>query len=89
MLILLGGQVYAGGVDGNVHVMLVWSLTVKIPPGILSHSRTKIVTSPLPALRGIDAVQVSSVGVAVWPPTVEGLHVDTGAGRLAISHFFS
>ena len=35
------GQVYAGGVDGNVHVMLVLSLNVRVLPVILEHSVRK------------------------------------------------
>ena len=67
------GQVYVGGVDGNVHVSRCSNnTTVKVLPGILSHSLSKVATASLPALKGIDAVHVSSVRVAVWPPTVEG-----------------
>ena len=51
---------------------------VVLLPGILWHSPAKIFTASSPALRGSVAVHVPSVGVAVMPPTVEGLHVDVG-----------
>ena len=72
------GQVYVGGVDGNVHVMLVLSLRV-IVPGIRAHSSMKVLPASEPALASIVAVHVPSVGVAGWPPTVEGLHVVCGS----------
>ena len=72
------GQVYVGGgVDGNVHVTLISSLMTGAP-GILRHSSMKVATASGPALSSIVAVHVPSVGVAVMPPTVEGLHVDVG-----------
>ena len=39
------GQAYAGGVDGNVHVMLVLSLNVRVLPVILEHSVRKASTA--------------------------------------------
>ena len=69
-----GGQVYVGGVDGNVHVKPVLSSRVRLLPGIASHSAMKAATASVPAVKDIDAVHVSSVRVAVMPPTVEGLH---------------
>jgi hypothetical protein len=55
-------------------------LTVILLPHILLHSSIKIPVASEPALASIVAVHVPSVGVAVWPPTVEGLHVDIGVG---------
>jgi hypothetical protein len=63
-----------GDVDGNVHVKLVSSLRVRVPGRGGEHSRRKADNCTM----DIDAVHESSVGVAVWPPTVEGLHVDVG-----------
>ena len=71
-----GGQVC---VDGNVQSLVCCGpFTLKSAPGILVHSRMKVslVGPPMPA--SIDAVHVSSVGVAVCPPMVEGLHVAVG-----------
>jgi hypothetical protein len=74
------GQAYVGGVAGNVHLNSpVSSLTERTLPRILSQSRAKIATASLPALPDIVAVHVSSVRVAVWPPTVGGLHGGVGA----------
>jgi hypothetical protein len=67
------GQVYAGGVYGNVHVKLA-SLRVSTLPGIRVHSRQKIAVASWPALKGKNAVHPPKVRVAVWPPKVEGLH---------------
>ena len=72
------GQVYVGGVDGNVHVELPSELSVKVLPRISPHARSKKRECPSSAPGGKNAVHVPSVGVAVCPPTVEGLHVDTG-----------
>jgi hypothetical protein len=73
------GQIYAGGVDGNIHVTLVSSLVMNIVGGgIAAHSSVKTRTASSPALKSIVALHVPSVGVAVMPPTVEGLHVDVG-----------
>jgi hypothetical protein len=74
-----GGQVYAGGVDGNVHVKPVSGVPVRVPR-ISSHPRSKRSTSAAVEPEGNVAVDVLSVGVAVYPPTVEGLHVDTAVG---------
>jgi hypothetical protein len=71
------GQVYAGGVDGNVHVKPVSSLPERVLSGIPSHSLANwSCCAPLKPLD--DAVHVPSVGVAIWQAMVEGLHVDTG-----------
>jgi hypothetical protein len=69
------GQVYVSGVDGNVHVKRPSSLTERVLSRILSHSRAKATGSPPP---GNVAIHVSSAGVAVCSPTVEGLHVAVG-----------
>jgi hypothetical protein len=75
------GQVYVGGVDGNVHVnSRVSRLPTNLLSGILAHSLSKKATASSPALKGIVALHVPSLGVAVWPPTVEGLHGDVGGG---------
>src|SRR5207248_1909687 len=72
-----GGQVYVGGVDGNVHVKPVSILPVRVLPRIPSHSLAN--SSCCASLKPLDdAVHVPSVGVAIWPAMVEGLHVDTG-----------
>lgn len=47
-----------------------------ISPPIRSHPRTKFCIASWPALVRIVAVHVPSLGVAVMPTTVEGLHVD-------------
>jgi hypothetical protein len=66
------GQVYAGGVDGNVHVRTPVSIsTVTIPLGILKHARSKASICSAVEPAGNVAVHVPSVGVAVWSPTVE------------------
>ena len=65
------GQVYVGGVEGNVQITIVRSsLRVTLPPGILLHSRAKIRIACEPAVATNDAVHVPSVGVAGWPPTL-------------------
>jgi hypothetical protein len=74
------GQVYAGGVDGNVHVSLLSSFTVRVLPGIPRHVLPKLISAPSPALASIVAVHVSSVGVAVMPPMTGGWHVDDVGG---------
>ena len=70
------GQVYVGGVDGNVHVALD-GVMVRVP-GIVWHKRMNSSTGCVPALKDIVAVHVPSVSVAVWPPTVGGTHVAVG-----------
>jgi hypothetical protein len=71
------GQVYVGGVDGNVHVKPVSILPVRVLSRIPSHSLAN--SSCCASLKPLDdAVHVPSVGVAVWPAMVEGLHVDVG-----------
>ena len=73
------GQVYVGGVDGNVHVKPVSILPVRVLPRIPSHSLAN--SSCCASLKPLDdAVHVPSVGVAGWPLTVEGLHVAGGGG---------
>jgi hypothetical protein len=48
------GQVYAGGVDGNIHVTLVSSLVMNIVGGgIAAHSSVKTRTASSPALKSI------------------------------------
>ena len=71
------GQVYVGGVDGNVHVKPVSGVPVRAPCAS-SHPRSKRSTCRSVAPAGNDAVHVPSVGVAVWSPTVGGMHVAVG-----------
>ena len=52
------GQVYAGGVDGNVHVTLVMPFSVRVKPGIPRHVVSKLIIAPSPALANIVAVHV-------------------------------
>ena len=71
-----GGQVC---VAGNVHVKLPSGLKVRVLPGILKEHCSPKRRNSDPVKPSDDAVHVSSVGVAVWPLMVEGLHVVCGA----------
>jgi hypothetical protein len=77
------GQVYVGGVDGNVHVAT--SSVAKTNSGKLTHSRWKIACCPSGAGRRNVAIHVSSVRIAVTPPMVEGLH--GGVGDVGVFSF--
>jgi hypothetical protein len=71
--------VYVGGVEGKVHVKPVSILPVRVLPLIPSHSLAN--SSCCASLKPLDdAVHVPSVGVAICPPTIEGLHVAVGGG---------
>jgi hypothetical protein len=71
-------QVYVGGVDVNVHVALLPGPSITMLDGILSQSITKANNCARVEPASNVAVHVPSVGVAVCPPTVEGLHVAVG-----------
>jgi hypothetical protein len=73
-----GLSVYVGGVDVNVHVALLPGPSMIMLDGILSQSITKANNCARVEPAGNVAVHVPSVGVAVCPPTVEGLHVAVG-----------
>jgi hypothetical protein len=73
------GQVYVGGVDENVHVKPALVLPARILPGMFSQSRRKASNCGPVVPAGNDAVHVSSVGVAVMPPSLGGTHVAVGS----------
>jgi hypothetical protein len=71
------GQVYVGDVDGNVHdALLTRRLTVRTLFGILLQSPLKAANCSGVESAGKNALHVLSLGVAICPPTVEGLHTD-------------
>ena len=73
------------GVDGNVHVKRPAPLGPRVTPGLaplwlrVMHSFTKLPNCWSVWSAGNIAVHEPSVGVAVMPPTVEGLHVVCGS----------
>ena len=70
-------SVYVGGVDGNSQVEPSPRMSLRVLLRRLRHSSRKAFNCG-PLKPSEDAVHVSSVRVAGWPPMVEGLHVDLG-----------
>jgi hypothetical protein len=66
------GQVY---VAGNIQLRSPFGSWTKLLCSILKQSRWKMSFCGSVEPAGKNAVHVPSVSVAVWPPTVEGLHV--------------
>lgn len=67
-------SVSVGDVDENVHVALLSGLMMRVLVGISRQSFSKALNCARVEPAGNLAIHVSSVGIAIWPPTVGGLH---------------